>query len=91
LTWPGNPAVTIFAQTLTASSYGHTVTATHAGDANCAHGEVYGYTVPASLPAGDTALAVAVPAGTHWTFLRSGGAPVSNVVIPPTSTSGLAL
>jgi len=91
LIWPGNPAVTIFAQALTASSYGHTVTATHASDADCTNGETYSYTVPASLPVGDTVLAVAVPAGTHWSFERSGGTPVNNVVIPPTSTSGLAL
>jgi type II secretory pathway pseudopilin PulG len=91
LIWPGNPTVTLFAQPLTSSSYGTTVTVSHTSDSSCTSGETYTYTVPSSLPAGDTAVALAVPAGTQWTFQRSGGSPVTGVVVPPTSTAGLAL
>ena len=91
LIWPGNPAVTLFAQPLTSSSFGDTVTVTHASDSSCADGEVYTYSVPSSLPSGYTSVALAVPAGTQWTFQSSAGSPVAGVVVPPTSTSGLAL
>jgi hypothetical protein len=90
LVWPQNPNVTLFAQTLTSSSYGTTVTVTHASDSVCTSGETYSYTIPSSVPAGDT-VAVAVPAGTAWTFQRSGGSPLANVTIPPATTAALAL
>jgi hypothetical protein len=94
LVWPGNPVVNLFAEILSSSSYGKTVTVTHAGDGtNCPSGETYSYAVPSSLPGGDTAIAVAVPAGGAWTFQRAGGSAVPNVVIPPTTiiSGGLAL
>jgi hypothetical protein len=91
LVWPQNPSATLFAQPLTSSSYGKTVTVTHASDSVCTSGETYSYTVPSSLPTGDTAIAVAVPAGTAWTFQRTGGSPVANVTVPPTTTGPLAL
>jgi type II secretory pathway pseudopilin PulG len=91
LMWPGNPVVTIFAQPLTSSSYGQTVTVTHGSDSSCTSGETYTYSVPSSLPAGDTTMALALPAGTQWTFQRPGGSPVANVVVPPPTTGGLAL
>ncbi len=88
--WPGNPMVNLFAQDLTSSSYGKVVTVSHAADANCTSGETYSYTVPATLPSGATAMAVAVPAGI-WTFKAGTGTPQSNVPIPPISSTGLAL
>ena len=91
LIWPQNPTVALFAQTLTSSSYGRTVTVTHATDSSCTNGETYSYTIPSSLPPGDTSVAVAVPAGTAWTFQRSGGSPMANITIPPTSSGALAL
>ncbi len=91
LIWPQNPSVTLFAQTLTSSSYGTTVTVTHASDSSCTSGEAYSYTIPSSLPTGDTSLAVAVPTGTAWSFQRTGGSPVANVNIPPASSGALAL
>jgi Prokaryotic N-terminal methylation motif len=91
LIWPGNPAVTLFAQPLTSSSYGDTITVTHAGDSSCTTGEAYTYSVPSSLPAGYTTVALAVPAGTQWTFQSSDGSSDSGVVAPATGTGGLAL
>jgi hypothetical protein len=36
-------------------------------------------------------MALALPASTQWTFQRTGGSSVANVVVPPSTTGGLAL
>ncbi len=92
LIWAGNPVVNLFAEVLSSTSLGKTVTVTHAGDGtNCPSGETYSYTVPSSAPVGDSGIALAVPAGGAWTFQRAGDAPKSNVTIPPISSGGLSL
>ena len=92
LIWPGNPTVTLFAKPISVSTYPATVTVTHAIDADCSNGETYTYHVSAP-PNGET-LALAVPVGTNWTFQRTSptvGTAATGVVIPPTSSTVLAL
>jgi hypothetical protein len=91
LIWPSNPNITLFGQVVTSSAYGKTVTVTHAADSDCSSGETYSYSVPSSKPSGDNAIALAVPAGTNWTFRAGSDGAVPGQSIPPTSMSGLAL
>jgi hypothetical protein len=92
LIWPGNPNVTLFAKPISVSTYPATITVTHASDADCSSGETYTYNVSAP-PNGET-LALAVPVGASWTFQRTSptvGTAMPGVVVPPTSSTVLAL
>jgi type II secretory pathway pseudopilin PulG len=91
LTWPGNPNVTLFAKLISVGAYPDTITVTHAVDADCTSGETYTYHVTAP-PNGQT-LALAVPVGASWTFLRTSptGGTAKTGAVPPISSTVLAL
>jgi hypothetical protein len=82
----------LFAKPISVSTYPATITVTHASDADCSSGETYTYNVSAP-PNGET-LALAVPVGASWTFQRTSptvGTAMPGVVVPPTSSTVLAL
>ncbi len=83
--------MSLFAKLISVSAYPATVTVTHAVDPDCTSGETYTYHVTAP-PNGQT-LALAVPVGANWTFLRTSptGGTAKTGAIPPISSTVLAL